>query len=112
MTTPIGTAVSGIGAANAWLNAAADDVANANDGTSPNGPIHPAQHVQTAPAPSGGVAVTGVVRGGDVDLVQGMTEMIVAERSIQANAVTIERSVEAFNSLLSAGDESSIETSA
>lgn len=112
MTNPIGAAVSGIGAANAWLNAAADDIANANDGASPNAPLHRAQYVQTAPAPSGGVAVTGVTYGGDVDVVQQMTEMIVAERSIQANAGTIERSADAFSSLLAIGDQSSIETSA
>ena len=112
MMDAIGSAVSGIGAANAWLNAAADDVANADDGISANGPVHRTQYVQTAPAPSGGVAVTGVTDGGEVDLVQQMTEMIVAERSIQANAVTIERSADAFNSLLSTGDQSSIQTSA
>ena len=112
MTNPIGIAASGIGAANAWLNAAADDVANADDGSSPSGPVHRAQNVQTAPVPSGGVAVTGVTYGGEVDLVQQMTEMIVAERSIQANAVTIARSADAFAALISSGDESSLETTA
>jgi flagellar basal body rod protein FlgC len=112
MTNPIGIAGSGIGAANAWLNAAADDIANAEDGTTASGRVHPAQVVHVAPVPSGGVAVTGVTAGGEVDLVSQVTEMIVAERAIQANAATIERSVDAFTALLSAGDESGIERTA
>jgi flagellar basal-body rod protein FlgC len=135
MTNPIGSALSGIGAANAWLNAAADDIANADDVGPTTGQVHRTQYVQTAPSPSGGVTVTGIAHGpngvvvpepsspladasgnvrlADVDLVQQVSEMLGVERAVQANAVSIDRAADAFRSLLAAGgDQSSIETQA
>jgi flagellar basal-body rod protein FlgC len=115
------SAGSGLSTYRTWLDAIADNVANVNTVHASSEAAFRAEYVQAKEVPAdsgnsigGGIAVTGIVRGSaegrleydpgnpladangdirapDIDLGEQMGDMIMAQRSFQANAATVDR---------------------
>ena len=132
MFDSISTSGTGLYTYQVWLDAVANNIANANDIAPANGQAFRAQYVVAQPLGSGtdgvgtGVAPTqtvhlpgngeiyhdpsspladanGDVRRSDVNLSEQMGDLITAERAYQANASAIDRAKEAYEAAISIG---------
>ncbi|HEV2369507.1 MAG TPA: flagellar basal body rod C-terminal domain-containing protein [Acidimicrobiales bacterium] len=126
-----GTAGSGMGAYQTWLDAISGNVANLNDSGPTSQPAYQARSVVVGEAGSGevgdGVKVAGVdlgsaqgvlsyepqnpladangmVRRPAIDLPSQMVQMIMAERDYQANVQVITQARQAYESALGLGN--------
>lgn len=109
-----------------WMDAIADNVSNANDVVPGDQPAFAQRYVQVQAVPGGGVEVVGIrygsntgilsydptnpladargyVRHADVDMVSQMTQMIMAQRSYEANLSLITRATDAYKQALQLG---------
>jgi flagellar basal-body rod protein FlgC len=123
----IGIAGSALTVHRKWLDAIADNIANANTVTSTSGPAFQARYI-VAQAGSGtdGVYVKGAefgdpegrmvyqpdhpladangyVRYPDIDLAEQMGALIMAQRGYQANAAVVDRAKTAYEAALQIG---------
>ncbi|HET6873194.1 MAG TPA: flagellar basal body rod C-terminal domain-containing protein [Acidimicrobiales bacterium] len=127
----IGISGSGIDAAEAWINTAAGNIANANDTVPTNQAVYAAQNpiftpINTAGQVGEGVAVTGYaldsgagmiqhdptnpmhdangnVRVANVDLASQMVGLIQAQEDYQVNASALSHAKQAYTSALTLG---------
>jgi flagellar basal-body rod protein FlgC len=109
-----------------WMDAIADNVSNANDVVPGDQPVFAPRYVQVQAAPGGGVEVVGIrygssagiesydpanpqadargyVRHADVDMTSQMTQMIMAQRSYEANLAIMTRATDAYKQALQLG---------
>ena len=128
MIDPISIAGSGMSAAQRWMDATANNIANINDVGPTSGPGFTGTTVIATPITNGagqGVAATtatsgtpgvvaydpsspvadaaGNVRLPGIDLAAQMGDLILARASIQADAAVISRADEAYRSVLEMG---------
>lgn len=131
MYEAIGTAGTGLQTYHTWLDVIANNIANVNDTTSPNGQVFEQQFLQskelTGDGPIGegvtSIAVTqtgengqlvsdpdnpladatGYVRRADVNLNEQMGDMIAAQRAFQANADVIDRAKDVYEAAINIG---------
>jgi flagellar basal-body rod protein FlgC len=132
MFDSISTSGTGLYTYQVWLDAIANNVANANDIAPTNGQAFRAQYVVAQPIGNGADGVgTGVeptqtvslpgngeiyndpsspladangnVRRSDVNMADQMGDMIAAERAYQANASAIDRAKEAYEAAIAIG---------
>jgi flagellar basal-body rod protein FlgC len=129
----IGASASGIDASQAWIDAAAGNIANANDVTSTSQSAYQEQQPIFTPAgPTGagqigeGVQITGVALGSatgnvesdpqspladkqglvrvpSVDLSTQMTDLVAAQNTYEANTTAMRRAITAYQSALTLG---------
>lgn len=116
----IGISQSGIGTYKAWIDATADNVANANDARRTSEEAFRARRlIVTSAAPGEGVRVVGVsfgdaegrlvhdpnnpladdrgmVRMPDLNMSDEMTSLIIAQRAYQANVTAFERARDGY----------------
>ena len=110
-----------------WLDAIADNLANANTAAPTSGPAFRARYIEAQAGPgTSGVYVAGVregdaagrlvfepdnpladaegyVRYPDIDLSEQMGSLIMAQRGYQANLAVVERATEAYKAALMLG---------
>jgi flagellar basal-body rod protein FlgC len=127
MFDAINTSATGLETYRTWLDVIADNVANVNDTTSPNGKVFRTHYVQVAennggdgvhvvsttdqanngvlqPEPGNPLADSqGYVRHADVNLSEQMGDMIMAQRAFQANASMIDRAKDAYTAAINIG---------
>jgi len=130
MTTfgAIGIAGTGMTVTRKWMDAISDNIANVNTVTSPDEAAFRERFVVAGPLSSGqgGVEVRGIelgsaegrlvqdpdhpladgdgyVRATSIDMGSQMTQLIVAQRSYQANAAVVDRATEAYRAALKIG---------
>lgn len=119
-------ASSGLGMHQTWLDALADNIANANTTAPTSGPAFQAQFVQARAVEGGGVDVTGValgdpagrlvyspddpladedgyVREPDIDMSSQMTQLIMAQRGFQASVQVTKNAQELYSAALQIG---------
>ena len=122
----IGIVGTGLTVHRKWMDAIADNLANANDTVPGNQPAFAERYVQAGAAPGGGAEVVGVrygsstgiqayepdnpqadaagyVRHADIDMSGQMTQMIMAERGYEANLAILSRATEAYQQALQLG---------
>jgi flagellar basal-body rod protein FlgC len=127
----INTAATGLRTYNSWLDVTASNIANANDTAPTNGQVYRSESLQVNSAPRAsdgvgqGIAPTAVLRGpngspvqdasnpmadaqgyvrsADVDMGQQFGNLIMAQRSVEANAVTIQRAKNAYEAVIMMG---------
>jgi flagellar basal-body rod protein FlgC len=124
---------SGLTTYRTWLDAIADNVANVNTVRPANEDAFQAEYVQAQSkgpegnrSVGGGVRVSNIVKGSaegrmeyspndpladqngyirvpDIDLGEQMTDMIIAQRSFQANAATVDRVRDSYQAAIDIG---------
>jgi flagellar basal-body rod protein FlgC len=122
----LGIANSSLGMHQTWLDALANNIANANDVTSTDQDAFQAQYVRAQARPEGGVEVAGIeygsaeglmvsdpenpladangmVRAADVDMPSQMSQLIMAQRGYQANLSVVDRAKDAYEAALNIG---------
>lgn len=122
----IGIPASGMRVYRTWLDAIADNVSNVNTITPTDRAAYQERFIVARAAQSGGVVVDGVrfgdpngrlvydpnhpladangmVRAPDMDLVDQMTSLIIAQRAYQANVTVFERARDAYLRALEIG---------
>jgi flagellar basal-body rod protein FlgC len=122
----LGIANSSLGMHQTWLDALANNIANANDITSTDQDAFQAQYVRAQARPEGGVAVAGIelgsaegllvsdpdnpladangmVRAADVDMPSQMSQLIMAQRGFQASVQTTKTAQDVYNAALQIG---------
>jgi flagellar basal-body rod protein FlgC len=132
----IGIAGSGVTVSRTWLDAISDNIANINTAKPMSGPAFQARYVQaqavdygTGTSTGNGVQVAGVtfgdakgqvvyqpdnpladkngnVRMPDIDLGEQMTQMIMAQRSYQANLNVVTSARDAYQQAINLGKSS------
>ncbi|MEI6495071.1 MAG: flagellar basal body rod C-terminal domain-containing protein [Actinomycetota bacterium] len=131
MFSALSVATSGMGAYKTWLNAVADNIANADNITSTSNPAFQERFVQVQAATGDdgigdGVRVAGVtfgdpqgrvisdpnnpladakgmVRQSSVDMTEQMVHMQLAQRGYQANVSSFQAAKQAYEAILSIG---------
>jgi flagellar basal-body rod protein FlgC len=120
MFSAIGISQSGISTYKTWLDATADNIANANDARRTDQPAYQARRlVVDSAVPGGGVRVAevrfgnpagrlisdpsspladaqGMVKMPDMTLSDEMTSLIIAQRAYQANVTAFERARDGY----------------
>jgi flagellar basal-body rod protein FlgC len=119
MFSAIGIAQSGIGTYKAWVDATADNIANANNKTRTSENAFQARRLIVESAPGGGARIQqavfgnpdghlisdpsnpladeqGMVRVPDVNMSDEMTSLIIAQRAYQANVTAFERARDGY----------------
>jgi flagellar basal-body rod protein FlgC len=124
----IGIAETGMTVTRKWMDAISDNIANVNNVTSTDEAAFQERFVVARPLSSGqgGVEVQGIelgsaegrlvyepdhpladedgyVRYPSVDMASQMTQLIVAQRSYQANAAVVDRATESYRAALQIG---------
>jgi flagellar basal-body rod protein FlgC len=127
MFDAIGIAGTGLTVHRKWLDAVADNLANANTVTSTDGAAFQARYVLAqAGEGTSGVYVAGAAQGDaegrivfqpdhpladangyvrypDIDMAEQMSELILAQRGYQANASVVDRAKTAYEAALQIG---------
>jgi flagellar basal-body rod protein FlgC len=127
MVDAISIAGSGLGLHRTWLDAIADNIANANTATSTDGAAFQARYIVAQSGGDGsGVSAAGVefsdaegrvvneptnpladaegnVRYPDVDLGEQMSALIMAQRGYEANAAVVDRAKTTYEAALQIG---------
>jgi flagellar basal-body rod protein FlgC len=126
----IGIAGTGVTVYRKWLDAVSDNIANMNDVEPTSGQAFQARYIQAQAVDygtgEGGAVVAGVAMGSpegrvvyepgnpladnqgnvrypDIDLGSQMTQMIMAQRSYQANLAVVDRAKDAYEAALNIG---------
>jgi flagellar basal-body rod protein FlgC len=126
----IDTAASGVTVNRKWMDAVSDNISNVNDVTSTSQNAFQARFVVAQAndygSGTGGTSVAGIVRGSaagrlvqdptnpladaqgnvrvpDIDLADQMTQLMMAQRSYQANIATVERAQDAYKAAIEVG---------
>jgi flagellar basal-body rod protein FlgC len=122
----LGIANTSLGMHQTWLDALANNIANANDVTSTDQAAFQTQMVTAQARPDGGVAVSGIalgsaegvltyspdhpladadgmVRAADVDMSSQMSQLIIAQRGFQASVQTTKTAQDVYASALQIG---------
>lgn len=129
MFSVLNTASSGMGVYQTWLNAISGNIANMNDASPTNQKAYQARYIMAKPSPAGlqgvgqGASVAGVALGSakgiltyspsnplanaqgyvrmpSINLAQQMTQLIMAQRGYQLNAVVVTQATQAYKSAL------------
>ena len=119
MFSAIGIAQSGIGTYKAWIDATADNVANANNASPTSQAAFQARRLVVEAAPGGGIQIQraefgdpegrlvydpenaladdqGMVRMPEMTMSDEMTSLIIAQRAYQANVTAFERARDGY----------------
>jgi len=122
----LGIANTSLGMHQTWLDALANNIANANDVTSTDQAAFQTQMVTAQARPDGGVEVSGIalgsaegvltyspdhpladadgmVRAADVDMSSQMSQLIIAQRGFQASVQTTKTAQDVYASALQIG---------
>jgi flagellar basal-body rod protein FlgC len=132
MFNAIDTSSTGLSVYQTWLDALANNIANANDVSPTSGKAFQAQFVRAQPRGTGpdglgtGIEATGLptssaegiptydphspvadadgyVRRPDIDMSQQMGDLIMAQRAFQANAATVDRAKDVYEAAIAIG---------
>ena len=131
MYDAINTAGSGLQTYHTWLDVIANNIANVNDTSAPNGKVFTEHYLQAGEIPgAGGIGqgvrptevgakpgdgelvedpdspyadAQGYVRRTDVDLSAQMGDMIAAQRAFQANADVVDRAKDVYEAAIGIG---------
>lgn len=122
----IGISGTGLTVNRKWMDAIADNLSNANDTVPGDKPAFATRYVEAKAAPGGGTEVVGIrygssegiesfdpqnpmadakgyVRHADVDMASQMTQLIMAQRSYEANLAVVNRATDAYKQALQLG---------
>jgi flagellar basal-body rod protein FlgC len=122
----IGISGTGLTVNRKWMDAIADNLSNANDTVPGDKPAFAARYVEAKAVPAGGTEVVGIrygssegiesfdpqnpmadakgyVRHADVDMASQMTQLIMAQRSYEANLAVVNRATDAYKQALQLG---------